>query len=424
MKKELFGLDKRILSIIREVADEAEGHHCRAYLVGGFVRDLMLRRKNIDLDFVIEGDALRVAEKFSAKHDAALTVHKKFKTATAVLSDGMRVDFAAARKESYPYSGSLPIVEDGSIKDDLYRRDFTINAMAVAVNGENFGELVDDFLGSRDLKSKNIRVMHDESFIDDPTRILRAVRFEQRFDFRIENRTLRLLKEALADDVVGNVKPPRYFAEFKKILYEPEPIKSVKRLADLNGFVFIDRHLKIGKSIFNILGNAQKNIGWFQRKFKRRQFDSWLVYWMVLLSAVPFARIPVVLQSFHFKREDMKKVLMNKNLTQVIKNLSSKDISPSRACEILKPLSYENVIFLRSMTSEEIVHNLIEDFLLQYESVKLEINGGDLKGLGMVSGRMMGSVLEKILKAKIDGKIRSVRDELYLAKKLAALTKG
>ncbi|HOW34826.1 MAG TPA: hypothetical protein PL155_00215 [Candidatus Omnitrophota bacterium] len=424
LKKRLCGLDNEILSIVREVAREAEGCRCRAYLVGGFVRDLVLKRKNLDLDFVFEGNAIRVAEKFSAAHDAVLTVHKRFKTATVVLPCGLRADFATARKESYPYPGSLPVVEDGPIRDDLYRRDFTINAMAVAINRKNFGELVDYFSGYRDLTSKKIRVMHDKSFIDDPTRILRAVRFEQRFNFEIEGHTLRLLKEALESNVEGNVKPPRYFVEFKKLLQEPKPIKGVNRLAGLRGLAFIDRNFKVGKPVFDILQKAEININSFQRRFKQRQSDSWLVYWMVLIAALPSSRIPSLLQSFHFKREDVKKILLSKNSAGIIRDLSLKGITPSRIYETLKPLSYENMILLSSITSQKIVRRHIKDFLLQYESVKIEISGSDLKEMGMASGRSMGSVLGKILKAKLDGKVRSVREESCLAKKLAALTKG
>src|SRR3989338_6390276 len=176
MKINLYGLKKEIAALVREIGETADENRLTTYVVGGFVRDLILKRKNLDLDIVVEGDAIGFARAFSKKKHAALTVYEKFGTATLRLPSGLKFDIAMGRKEAYPYSGALPVVAAGFIANDLFRRDFTINAMAVVINPQRFGELIDRFGGLGDLQRKKIRVLHEESFADDPTRILRAVR--------------------------------------------------------------------------------------------------------------------------------------------------------------------------------------------------------------------------------------------------------
>ena len=193
MRNLLSKLDKNTLAILEEIGRKADEQGSLAYVVGGFVRDILLRRRNLDIDVVVEGDALLLAKMYAQQHQASLTIHNRFGTAVVKLTEGYRVDFATARKERYLHPGALPIVEKGVIRDDLFRRDFSINAMAVRINRDSWGQLVDEFGGLEDIKNKKIRVLHEKSFIDDPTRILRAVRFERRFKFIIEPGTREFL---------------------------------------------------------------------------------------------------------------------------------------------------------------------------------------------------------------------------------------
>ena len=184
----------KALSLIGEVADEAG---FPVYLVGGIVRDLFLRVPNLDVDVVVEGDGITFAGMLLKKTGGRMKTHLKFGTAVVMLPGGLKIDIATARLEYYESPAALPTIELSSIKKDLYRRDFTINTLAVRLNKNRYGELIDFFSGLRDIKERTIRVLHSLSFVEDPTRVLRAIRFEQRFDFRLSKHTQSLVKSAV-----------------------------------------------------------------------------------------------------------------------------------------------------------------------------------------------------------------------------------
>ncbi|MBI3602265.1 MAG: CCA tRNA nucleotidyltransferase [Candidatus Omnitrophica bacterium] len=230
-------LDRKLLKIVADSGRLADQLGFRAYLVGGPVRDLLLRRSNADLDIVVEGSGIRLAENFAAKHRGAKLVrYPAFKTATVHLPAGRQVDFATARKETYARGGAFPKVESSDIDDDLLRRDFTVNAMAIAINPASWGQVVDPFGGRKDLRSKKIRVLHEKSFIDDPTRILRAARFKTRLGFIIERGTMKLLKAAVAAKALDTIKPQRYLKECNKILKEEKSRLAIQCLQSWNAW--------------------------------------------------------------------------------------------------------------------------------------------------------------------------------------------
>jgi tRNA nucleotidyltransferase (CCA-adding enzyme) len=182
-------LPREIIVLLREIGEAAAHLDCNAYVAGGFVRDLLLHVKNTDIDIVVEGDGIRFAKSLAEKRRGVVHPHEKFGTATVIFPDQTRVDVATARLEYYAHPAAMPTVELSSIKLDLYRRDFTINAMAVHLNPERFGALVDYFNCQNDLKERRIQVLHNLSFVEDPTRIFRAIRFEGRLDFTITRHT-------------------------------------------------------------------------------------------------------------------------------------------------------------------------------------------------------------------------------------------
>lgn len=209
----------KIIEIVGHIADKLK---VPVYIVGGPVRDKLLGIANFDLDFVVEGSGIRFAEVLNKTLKGRLVTYKAFGTATIFLKD-RRIDIVTARKESYKKPAAYPDVEPGTIKDDLFRRDFTINAMAISLNKKGFGRLKDFYGGQEDLKKRIIRVMHDKSFMDDPTRIFRAVRFSVRFGFKIEPHTKRLIKEAIADGLLGEVNKGRIKKEIELFLKEKNP---------------------------------------------------------------------------------------------------------------------------------------------------------------------------------------------------------
>jgi len=237
MKNLLSRLNPESLALVCSIGLLAKARGVEAYLVGGPVRDLMLEFPNVDLDITVEGNCLGLAEKFALLHRGAkLTRYPAFKTATVHLPDSSLVDFAAARQEIYARRGAYPAVKPSSIKEDLLRRDFTINAMAVAINPDTWGKLIDPFGGRIDLLSLTLRVLHEKSFLDDPTRILRAARFKARLGFRMEAKTLKFLKSAIKIKALDTIKPQRYRKDFNKILKEPNAQEAVKCLKLWNAY--------------------------------------------------------------------------------------------------------------------------------------------------------------------------------------------
>jgi len=435
MKNWLSRLDRNLFSILKTIARKADEQGIPVFVVGGFVRDLILNRPNLDLDIVAETDAVAFAQRLAKDQDASLIVFKQFGTATMIFPQGLRVDLATARKERYAQSGALPLVEPGSIHEDLFRRDFTINALALRINKDRLGELVDDFKGLDDLKQKKIRILHDQSFQDDPTRILRAVRFEQRFNFQIERHSFKLLKSALDQGLVRHVKPERYFEEFKKILSEESPAKSIQRLYPLGGLDFLGIVLKdmsgtlrLMKKLegiqtdFSQISAPQRTIHPHTRQGVGVQY--WLVYFMALVAGAPFLKLKKILKKFNFKRSDQDKILSCRELPRVLQVLKRKALRPSQVFAALKPLNYETILFLKAKASESIVADRIDRFLKEYDFVKLTIDGDVLKTLGIPPGKGLGEILKTLLYAKVDGLIKTREDELKKAEQLIQHNRG
>ncbi len=220
----------------------------RAYLVGGFVRDTSLGVKIVDIDIVVEGSAIKAAQALNKKLHGELVMHRDFGTAS-ITTNSMRVDLASARVEKYPKPATLPHVYPSTIIEDLNRRDFTINAMAMSISKENFGEIFDPFNGLDDIKKNIIRVLHRNSFIDDPTRIFRAVRYKNRFNFKIEKRTKTLMKEAAQNKMVKRLTGQRLLNEIRLVFMEDSYQESLKDIADLGIFA-------LKRKDFEILANT------------------------------------------------------------------------------------------------------------------------------------------------------------------------
>jgi len=413
MRNYFLNFNVKLLKIIREIGKEADRKQLSAYIVGGIVRDIILKRENLDLDIVVDGDAICLARDLAKKWNGKVTVYKKFKTAHLETPKGLHIDFAMARKERYAHSGALPVVRPGSLKEDFSRRDFTINAMAIAINSGCFGQLMDEFGGLTDLSKRTVKVLHDQSFIDDPTRILRAVRFEQRFSFRMERRTLSLMKTAIRKKNLANIKPDRYFNELKKILYETDPLKGLKRLYHLGGLQVFDPNLKVR---FQDLGLMHQRIERIKRKrLYKRDNNWWMVYFIGLTAGANDQMVERILVKFHLTKNERTTIQQSRHNEDIIKRLSAKDLFASQVYQILKPLTMETILYLRVRTSRPIVCRRIDRFLAEGAQVKLCINGEDLKKAGITSGCRMGRALEDVLYLKIDKKVNTKREELKAA---------
>jgi tRNA nucleotidyltransferase (CCA-adding enzyme) len=246
-------LPENITWLLKSAGRCAEDMGFRAFVVGGLVRDLIMDRESFDIDLVIEGEGMRFAGEFARRHSVDVRYYKKFGTAVLTFSDGYKLDVATARTEIYEYPAALPRVLPGSIRDDMFRRDFTINTLAVSLSPGYFGELLDFFNVREDIKKKLIRVMHDLSFIDDPTRVFRAVRFEQRLGFKIVSSTEKLIKEVVAINLFDKFPGYRISSELKLILQERDPLPVLRRLEEFGVLGLIRREAGRDKGVKRLL---------------------------------------------------------------------------------------------------------------------------------------------------------------------------
>jgi tRNA nucleotidyltransferase (CCA-adding enzyme) len=273
--------------------------------------------------------------------------------------------------------------------------------------------------GLKDIRREKIRVLHERSFIDDPTRILRAVRFEQRLGFQIEPKSLSLLKTALRKKMVDYVKPPRYFEEFKKILKETDPAKHLKRLHSLGGLDFLSGRFLWTAATARFLAKIEKESGRFQENFPDKNFEPWIVNFAALISSLRPVDCEKICRRFQLSNTQRKTVLSSGKVTEVIKKLSLRNQPASEIYRLLRPLSYETMVFLKVKASGAVVQQRVNRFLKKHDHIALHIDGFDVQKAGVPKGSKIGVVLKNVLYAKIDGRVWTKRDELRLAKELS-----
>jgi len=251
-------LSPTLQGILREAGKLAGETGFHVYVVGGMVRDLLLGLQTIDVDIVVEGQGIHFARSLADRLHAKVRCHERFGTATLTAPDQLRVDIATARTEFYERPAALPRVSPGSIRDDMGRRDFTINTLAASLMSSEFGCVLDDFGGMRDLRERRIRALHERSFIDDPTRIFRAVRFEKRLDFRIVRSTEQWIVDALSLSLLEELEDYRIAAELRLILEEPNPAGPLKRLSELGIFDRLRKRPARGKMLEKQMKKAER----------------------------------------------------------------------------------------------------------------------------------------------------------------------
>ncbi len=423
MKNYLNNLPQEIQDLIHLAGSISLSKGMPVYLIGGFVRDLLLGVKNLDLDMAVEGEGIAFAEELSVKLNAKLIRHRRFGTATVIIKPNLKIDIATARKEIYPEPAKLPVVEFGTLKDDLKRRDFTINAMAIDITESNFGGLIDFFEGKKDLTDKKVRILHELSFIDDPTRILRAIRFEKRLDFKIETKTLHFLKDAVKKRMLEKVEPQRLRDELILILKEDFPVKQIRRMQQLTGFDFISRVLTIN---YGLLNSVAQELVWFKKEhFPRRKLDIWLIYFMALIDQVPLKEAIGICCKFVFSKGEEKRILSYKKIgDKFVKKISKKGIKPFEIFGLLEPLCYEVILLIKAKYRDPVITGRIEDFLEIYNDIRVCISGHHLHGLGVVPGPHYKKIFNNVLKAKINGVVKTEEEELRLIKKYIKNNKG
>jgi len=411
-----------ILALLEQAGLLAQELGFKIYAVGGFVRDILLGRPNLDIDLVVEGDGIHFARELAKARQGRVKEHQKFKTAVVVFPDGQRIDVATARLEYYEYPTALPTVELSSIKMDLYRRDFTVNALALNLSPGHFGQIMDFFGAQRDIKEKTIRVLHSLSFVEDPTRILRAVRFEQRFSFRIDGQTLRLIKNAVQLNLFSKLSGARLTHELQLILNEENVLECLNRLQELKLLATIHPQLNLDADRQRILMELHKVHNWYTLLYLDPPVNTWRLYLLGLTMGAERDELEHICRRLRFSDRDLREFLtLRDHLGEALARLMVWQEGLSTLSEIyfcLDPLPVEGVLFLMARSRREIMRKNISQYLTRLRSQDLLIDGADLKALGLESGPRFAKVLRKVRAAAVDGQATNRERQLELAKTL------
>lgn len=437
--QETYQKRKNVRSLMEERLDEAThkkltdigiladtmGYH--AHLVGGFVRDLLLRIENFDVDIVIEGDGIKFAEELSKAYGVKVRPHREFATAKVTYPDRFRLDIATARLEYYKAPAALPTVEHGSLKLDLHRRDFTINTLAISLNKNTFGELIDFFGAQRDIKDKIIRVIHSLSFVEDPTRVFRAIRFEYRFGFTIGKHTMNLIKNAAKLNILARIKGKRLWQELTLILFEDEPEKILRRLQDMDLLKYLSPFIVFNKDKERLFVQMRNVIKWYDLLYRGKPCDRILFFTLGLIDnmkeedVIEFAKNMEVSENITYKTIDNYR----KYREIIFKLLSSSfNMKKSEIYRLFEPLSQEARLFIMSKTKSEDIKKAISNYITYSDTFKPFIGGKDLKKLGIPEGPIFKEILDAVKEARIDTGIKTKEDEIAFVKEYLQKREG
>ena len=410
-------LSERIVEIMKSIGKVASEIGCKAYIVGGFVRDLFLYRDNEDLDIVIEGDGIKFAKKYRKMVGARIHTYEKFGTAVVIFPDGFKIDIASARMEYYKFPAALPTVEMSSIKLDLYRRDFTINTLAIQLNPNRFGTLIDFFAAQNDIKERTIRILHNLSFVEDPTRVFRAIRFEQRFGFSIGRLTAGLIENAVKMDFFKRLSGRRVFNELRQILEEENPTPALVRLSDYDLLKVIHPSIRLNKGLIELLEAVKKVLSWHDLLFLEEPYSKWAVYFLVLISRCD--------------RKISGEICLKLEIAPRYRTLFSRDrfeaerclswleqnipVSNSMLYKQLSDFKTELILYMMATTKQEQLKRAISYYYTHLRYINIALTGRDLQTMGLEPGPVYRKILQAILDAKLNGQVNSKSDELAFA---------
>ena len=387
-------LSDEILNALELCSQTADENNFKIYLIGGIVRDLLLKKKSVDIDVTVEGDVIEfchlLAEK---KYCKILQVQSALKTVKAVFKGKTEIDFASTRQEFYPHRGHLPVVVKigCSLQEDVYRRDFTINSLAMSLNKKNYGEVIDYVGGIKDIKNKKIRVLHDNSFNEDPSRILRALKFAARFDFCRDKHTKMLQEKYINTQLHEDISWARIKSELKQCF-------SLNSAKVYDMFLVNENYKLIYGQKPEIKGLEIKNL-----IDKYNPYNVWLVYLGTVLNNKK------IIEQFCFTRSEKKiftdiEFLMNNRLSVMNTNYDIYKFFEKRTTESIL------VYYLLTQRKEAL------KYLENLSLVRVELNGDEIQELGIKNGKEIGEILEEILKKKLSGSIVKKGDEIEFVK--------
>ena len=395
----LEALPPQPLEAIRTVASTADAQGLPVYLVGGIVRDLLLGRPNLDIDLVVEADAVAFATRLAQEMNVILRVQRRFGTAK-LFRKGLAIDIVTARTETYPHPGSLPVVEPGTIEDDLFRRDFTINAMAVSLNAHSFGELRDPFGGEPDLKARLLRILHDRSFTDDATRIFRGLRYEERLGFSWESHTAGLLRRDAP--MVDTISGDRLRRELELIFKERQPENILCRACELGVLQQIHPALKCDEEI--------------RRRFRRAREqgfgDDTAISFSLLAYGLGPEECRELQQRLRTPGAPARAMGDALSLRDELLELREPGLPNSRLHQILGAYSVSAIKAVSAATDDALVRQRLELYLTRLRFVKPSLTGEDVLSMKALSGPELGGILKRLRAARLDGEVQTPEEEI------------
>jgi tRNA nucleotidyltransferase (CCA-adding enzyme) len=404
---EALGRLARVFHAVQAVSEHVDG----VYLVGGTVRDILLGEEGFDVDIAVEGDAIALAESLAEELGGRVRPHDKFGTAVVVHDGTERVDVVTCRTEFYDAPAALPTVEHATIREDLFRRDFTINAMAVSLKGADYGRLVDPFGGRRDLAASAIRVLHNLSFIDDPTRIFRAIRYENRYGFRMEPHTERLARACVDMGLVGDLSTARLRDELVALLEEDEIRHSILRLAEIGADRAIHPHLAADEEGVELLARLVA-----LRDRYRLDVPAWRLGLEALARRMPPDEILGWAGRLKLRRRDAEAIAGAVTVAPKLLERLHGELTPSELVALADPYAPDAPLLALALADRPALH----DYFARLQGVRLEIGGGDLAELGLGESRRVGEVLGELRRRKLNGELDGREAELAAARELIA----
>jgi tRNA nucleotidyltransferase (CCA-adding enzyme) len=400
----------KIFDILKLAGVVADDFGFQVYIVGGSVRDLLRGEANLDIDIVVEADGIAFAHALGKKLNARVKSHKRFGTAV-VVTDDFKFDVATSRTEYYESPAALPTVETSSIKKDLYRRDFTVNTMAIKLNPDRFGQLFDFFGGQRDIKEKTIRILHNLSFIEDPTRAFRAIRFSERFGFKISKHTINLIKTAVRINLFDKLSGARMYDELNLLFLETEPISAIKRLEELNLLQFLHQHLKVTKTLEDTFRSIQETYTWFKLLFIEEEINKSHLFLMSLIEELTLPERKEALKRLQVPPKASRGILDGIEHSQTALT-KLQQASQREIYYILCPLNIQAILFTMAKAQHKEQKKAVSLFLTTLRKIRPELTGEDLQEMGYKPGPLYKKVFTAMLDARLERQVKSREDEI------------
>lgn len=419
-------LSPSLQQLLQTSARIAEAHGMGVYAVGGFVRDVLLGVSNEDVDLTVEGDGVAFARHLAAALDGTWKGPSAFGTAVVIAHDGHKIDVATARRETYKHPAALPTVVPGSLRDDLFRRDFSINTLAFALNGPEAFSLIDWYGGGADLAEGVIRVLHNRSFRDDPTRIFRAIRLEQRFGFVLHRHTLRLLQRAVEKRWIELLSGARLWRELRLMLGGEAPVACLERLDELQILPHIDAALVLSPAQLALLTRVTEARIELAETHPEVIGRAWPLYLATFLYGMEADLI---------RRIGTRLALAPRAIQELLAGIAAveaachrlrleTDLRPSAVVAALRALPLELLPLLLALSPSGEVRQLIQSYLMTWRHVRPGLTGDDLKRLGVPQGPQIGRLLTRVLAAKLDGEAPTLEAEESLVRRAVAQGQG